>query len=48
MGFDFDHLRGAKGQKLRNYLKKVKALLQIKINGIKIVFKSHIYIIQLS
>ena len=35
------------GQKLRNYLKKVKALLQIKIYCIKVVLDSHIYIIQL-
>ena len=41
-------LGAQRGQKLRNYLKKkVKALLQIKINCIKIVFKSHIYNIQL-
>ena len=33
------------GKKLRNYLKNVKALLQIKINCIKVVLKSHIYII---
>ena len=40
---------GAQGvQKLGNYLgKKVKTLSQIKINCIKVVLKSHIYIIQL-
>ena len=35
------------GQKLINYLEKVKTLLQIKINCIKVVLKSHIYIVQL-
>ena len=35
------------GQKLGIFWKKVKALLQIKINCIKVVSKSHIYIIQL-
>ena len=32
------------GPKLRNYLKKVKALLQIKNNCIKVVFINHIMI----
>ena len=35
------------GQKLENYLKKVRTLLQIKFNCIKVVLKNHIYIIQL-
>ena len=35
------------GQKLGNYLDKSQTLLQIKINCIKVVLKSHIYIIQL-
>ena len=40
--FDFDHFRGTRGQKIRNYLeKKIKILIQIKINCIKVVFKSH-------
>ena len=48
MGVDFGHFRGPRGPKLRNYLKKkVKALLQIKINCIKVVLINHIYIIQL-
>ena len=48
MGVDFDHFRGARGgQKLGNYFEKVKTFLQIKINCIKVVLKSHIYIIQL-
>ena len=38
MGVDFGHFRGPRGPKLRNYLQKVKALLQIKINCIKVVF----------
>ena len=46
-GFDLVDLGAQRGQKLRNYLKKVKALLHNRINCIKVVFKSHVYIIQL-
>ena len=46
-GFDFGHLVVQVEQKERTYLKKVKALLQVKINCIKVVFKSQICIIQL-
>ena len=35
------------GLKKENYLKKVKALLQVKINCIKVVLKSHVSMIQL-
>ena len=48
MGVDFDHFRDARGAKIRKlFEKKVNTLLQIKINCIKVVLKSHIYIIQL-
>ena len=48
MGVDFGHFRGASGVKIKNLFEKIaKALLQIKINCIKVVLKSHIYIIQL-
>ena len=46
MGLDFGHFRGARAAKVKKkYLKKVKALLQIKVNYIKVVLKCHIYII---
>ena len=49
MGVDFGQLRGATGAKIKKkYVKKVNlALLHNKINCIKVVLKSHIYIIQL-
>ena len=47
LGFDLVILGAQRGQKLRNYLKKVKALLHNKINCIKFVLKSHVYIVQL-
>ena len=48
MGVDFGHFRGASGVQIKNLFEKNdKALLQIKINCIKVVLKSHIYIIQL-
>ena len=48
MGIDFGHFWGASGVKIKNLFEKNdKALLQIKINSIKVVLKSHIYIIQL-
>ena len=46
-GFDLVILGAQWGQKLRNYLKKVKALLHNRINCIKVVLKSHVYIIKL-
>ena len=46
-GLIFVNLWVQGGQKFRNYLKKVKALLQIKINCTKFVLECHIYIIQL-
>ena len=45
-GFDLVILGAQWGQKLRNYLKK-KSKLHNKINCIKVVMKSHVYIIQL-
>ena len=48
IGVDFGHFRGASGKKIKNLFEKnVKAFLPIKINYIKVVLKSHIYIIQL-
>ena len=44
-GFDLGHFRGdgGGGQKLKKiFEKKVKALLQVNINCIKVVWKSHI------
>ena len=44
----FSHFRGATGAKIKKLLvKKVKVLLHNKINCIKVVLKSHVYIIQL-
>ena len=40
MGVDFSHFRGARGTKNKKLVKKVKALLQIKINCIKVAAKS--------
>ena len=38
MGVDFGHFRGARGTKIKKLVeKKIKALLQIKINCIKVV-----------
>ena len=46
-GFDLVILGAQRGQKLRNYSKKVKAYLYNRINCIKNVLKSHVYTIQL-
>ena len=37
MGGDFGHFRGVKGTQIKKLVEKVKALLQIKINCIKVV-----------
>ena len=37
MRVDFGHFRGARGTKIKKFVEKVKALLQIKINCIKVV-----------
>ena len=36
MGVDLGHFRGARGTKIKKLVEKVKALLQIKINCIKV------------
>ena len=48
MGVWFSHFRGATGAKIKKlFEKKVKALSHNRINCIKVVLKSHVYIIQL-
>ena len=39
MGFDFVHFRGARGQKLRNYLKKTKLSNKLKLIVSKLFLK---------
>ena len=38
-GVDFGRFRGARGTKIKKLVEKVKALLQIKINCIKVVVR---------
>ena len=48
MGVDFGHFRGASGVKIKIFfLKNDQGFLQIKMNCINLVLKSHIFIVQL-